>query len=293
MAIFQGSGVALVTPFTAEGAVNYKRLEELIEFQIENKTDAIISCGTTGESATMTDAEHKEVIAFTVKKVAGRVPVIAGTGSNDTAYGINLSVEASKMGVQGLLCVTPYYNKTTQKGLYEHFMAIADAVDIPIILYNVPGRTSMNLLPETVEKLSKHPNIIGIKEASGDLSQMLEIVRRCGKDFDVYSGNDDIIIPTMSIGGQGVVSVLANVAPKETHDMAWAYMEGRYEEGLALQLKYKKLINLLFVEPNPMPVKYALKAMGMDEGHLRLPLTTPSPETKKKIDEELATLGMV
>lgn len=293
MTIFKGSGVALVTPFKEDYSVDYERLEDIIEFQIENGTDAIISCGTTGESATLTDEEHLEVIRFTAEIVNKRVPVIAGTGSNNTEHGINLSVEASKFGVEGLLSVTPYYNKTSQKGLYEHFKMTAEAVDIPIILYNVPGRTSMNLLPETVYELSKIDNIIGIKEASGNLSQMIEIVRLCGTDFDMYSGNDDIIVPTMSIGGKGVISVLANILPTETHNIVDSYLQGETDRSLSLQLKYKELIDYLFVEPNPIPAKYAMKLIGKDCGRPRMPLTTPSQATIDKLEREMKKLGII
>lgn len=261
MTIFKGSGVAIVTPFNEDGTINYEELARLLEFQIENQTDAIIIAGTTGEASTLTDEEQLALIDFTVKKVDGRIPVIAGTGSNDTRHGISLSVEASKLGVDGLLMVTPYYNKCTQGGLIKHFTAMAEKVDVPIILYSVPGRTQVNIEPETVYELSKVDNIVGLKDATGDLAYAVEVMRLCGPDFALYSGNDDIIVPILSVGGVGVISVLANVVPKETHDMVDFYLQGRVKESAALQLKYKPLIDALFAEVNPIPVKKALELM--------------------------------
>lgn len=295
MTIFQGSAVAIVTPFNddPQKTVNYDKLGEIIEFQLENNTDAIVICGTTGESATMNDEEHLQVIKYAIDKVAKRVPVIAGTGSNDTAHGVRLSVEAEKMGADALLHVTPYYNKTTQKGLKEHFRAMADAVNIPIILYNVPGRTSMNLLPQTVFELSSHPNIVAIKEASGDVAQAIEIRRLCGDTIDIYSGNDDIILPLNVIGAKGVISVLANICPQETHDMCQTYFDGDIQGSQDLQINYKKLIDALFKEANPIPVKEAMNLMGMGVGPVRLPLTSPAESTVAFLKEAMAEMGLL
>lgn len=295
MTIFQGSAVAIVTPFNddPQKTVNYDKLGEIIEFQLENNTDAIVICGTTGESATMNDEEHLQVIKYAIDKVAKRVPVIAGTGSNDTAHGVRLSVEAEKMGADALLHVTPYYNKTTQKGLKEHFLAMADAVNIPIILYNVPGRTSMNLLPQTVFELSSHPNIVAIKEASGDVAQAIEIRRLCGDTIDIYSGNDDIILPLNVIGSKGVISVLANICPQETHDMCQTYFDGDIQGSQDLQINYKKLIDALFKEANPIPVKEAMNLMGMGVGPVRLPLTSPAESTVAFLKEAMAEMGLL
>lgn len=289
--LFEGSGVALVTPFI-NGEVNYKKLEELIEWHIQNKTDAIIICGTTGESATMTDAERKEVIKFTVDKVANRIPVIAGSGSNNTAYSIELSKYCQKVGADGLLIVTPYYNKTTQDGLLEHYKAIANSVDLPIILYNVPGRTGVNIKPETVKKLSEIKNIIAIKEASGNISQVAEIARLCGEEFSIYSGNDDMIVPILSLGGSGVISVVANILPKETHDIVEKYLSGEVKEAKNLQLSMNELINSLFIEVNPMPVKAAMNLMGMDVGKLRLPLTDISQQSLEILSNNMKKYGI-
>ena len=275
--LFEGSAVAIVTPFK-DGKVNYEKMGDLIEWHIENKTDAIIVCGTTGESTTMTDKERKSTIKFIVDKVNKRIPVIAGTGSNNTAYSIELSKYCQEVGADGLLIVTPYYNKATQNGLIKHYTAIADSVDLPIILYNVPGRTGVNITPATVEKLSKIENIVAIKEASGNISQVAEIARLCGEDFAIYSGNDDQIVPILSLGGIGVISVLANVLPKETHDIVEKYLSGDVEESRKLQLSLNELVNSLFIEVNPIPVKAAMNLMGMEVGELRLPLTDISEQ---------------
>ena len=289
--LFEGSGVALVTPFS-NGEVNYKKLEELINFHIENKTDAIIICGTTGESATMTDKERREVIKFTVDKVDRRIPVIAGSGSNNTAYSIELSKYCQEIGVDGLLIVTPYYNKSTQSGLIEHYKAIANSVDLPIIVYNVPGRTGVNIKPETVKKLSEIENIVAIKEASGDISQVSEIARLCGENFDIYSGNDDMIVPILSVGGKGVISVVANILPKETHDIVEKYLSGDVNESRKLQLGMNELINTLFIEVNPIPVKAAMNLMGMDVGGLRLPLTDISQQSLEVLIDNMQKYGI-
>lgn len=272
MSLFEGSGVALVTPFK-NNKVDYDKLSELIEFHIENNTDSIIICGTTGESSTMSDCEKKETIKFTVEKVGNRIPVIAGTGGNNTSYSIELSKYAEEVGVDGLLLVTPYYNKATQKGLIEHYKAIASSVNIPIILYNVPGRTGVNILPKTVYELSKVENIEAIKEASGNISQVAEIAKLCGDDFYIYSGNDDMIVPILSLGGKGVISVVANILPKETHEIVTKFINGDVLESRNIQLKMLDLINSLFIEVNPIPIKTAMNVLGMNVGNLRLPLT--------------------
>lgn len=283
---FTGSGVAIVTPFH-DNEINYDAFEKLIEFQIANHTDAIIVCGTTGEAATMPDPEHIEAIQFVVDTVAGRVPVIAGTGSNDTAHGVHLSVEAEKLGVDGLLLSTPYYNKCTQEGLYRHFMAYAQAVDVPIIVYNVPSRTGMSISVDTYRRLAQVPNIVGAKEASGDIALAAKIRAACGDDLYLYSGNDDMIVPMLSVGGKGVISVLANVAPQQTHDICALYFEGKQQESLALQLSLMDLIGALFCEVNPIPVKAALDLMGFDVGNLRLPLCEISEKNLVLLKNEL------
>ncbi len=287
MAIFTGSGVAIVTPFTQDNAVNFDKLAELIEWQIQEGTDAIIACGTTGESPTLTDEEHKRVIECAVEVAKKRVPVIAGSGSNDTAYAVQMSIHAEHVGADALLCITPYYNKPTQKGLMANFIAIADAVHIPIIMYNVPGRTGVNLAPETVAKLAEHRNICGVKEASGNIAQVAEIARLVPPDFALYSGNDDMVVPLMSLGGLGVISVVANVAPKDTHLMAKSYLDGNVKKAQELQLAMKPLIDALFYETNPIPVKTAMNLMGLNVGGLRLPLTEMSDANVEKLKKEL------
>ena len=269
--IFTGAGVAIITPFTEDG-INFTELGRIIEDQIAGGTDAIIITGTSGESATMTDEEHKAAIKFAVDQVKGRIPVIAATGSNETAYAVQLSEYAEKAGADALLVVTPYYNKCTQKGLLQHFRAIADHVNIPIILYNVPSRTGVNIKTETYAELAKHPNIAAVKEASGDLSAILKIRAACGDDLAIYSGNDDQIVPILSIGGKGVISVLSNVAPKVTHDICQLYFEGKVKESADLQIGWLDLISELFSEVNPIPVKTAMRLMGYAAGPLRLPL---------------------
>lgn len=293
MSLFQGSAVALVTPFHPDGSVNYEKLAELVEWQIAEGTDAIVACGTTGESSTLDNDEHLAVIECVIKQVGGRVPVIAGTGSNDTAFGVWLSKEAEKLGADALLVVTPYYNKPTQKGLIQNFTAIADAVNIPVILYNVPGRTGVNIDPPTVAELAKHPNICALKEASGNISQVAEIARLVPEDFDLYSGNDDMIVPLMSLGGKGVISVLANIAPRKTHEMAAAYLNGNPTEACKLQLELKPLIDALFCESNPIPVKTALNLMGKNAGPLRLPLTDMADHTLARLSNELKAAGLI
>ena len=268
--IFTGAGVAIVTPMFPDGSINYQVFGELIEEQIKNGTNAIVVCGTTGESATMTDDEHIECIRYAVEKTAKRVPVIAGTGSNDTSYAVMLSVEAEKLGADALLLVTPYYNKTSQRGLVAHFSAIADAVNIPIILYNVPSRTGCSIGIEAYKELSKHRNIVAVKEASGDISFIARI--RAETDLDVYSGNDDQIVPVMALGGIGVISVLSNIAPKLVHDIAEAALSGDYKTASELQLKYLDVTNKLFIDVNPIPVKEAMNLIGKNVGECRLPL---------------------
>ena len=275
--VFRGAGVAIITPFTEDG-INFDELGRIIEDQIAGGTDAIVITGTTGESATMTDAEHKSAIKYAVEKVAGRIPVVAGTGSNETDYAIQLSKYAEKVGADALLVVTPYYNKCTQKGLVQHYTAIADAVNIPIIMYNVPSRTGVNIQVPTYKKLSEHPRIVAVKEASGDLSQIAKIRHACGDELAVYSGNDDQIIPILSLGGQGVISVLSNVAPRETHNICQLYFDGKVQEAAKLQIEFIDLIGALFCEVNPIPVKVAMRMKGYNAGILRLPLSEMEPE---------------
>lgn len=292
MAIFTGAGVALVTPFK-NGKVDFDNYGELIEWQIAEGTDCIVSCGTTGEASTMTDAEQIEVVEYAVKKVNGRVPVIAGAGSNDTNHGVALSKELERVGADALLHVTPYYNKCTQKGYIQHMTAMADNVNIPIILYSVKGRTGFNVLPKTALELSKHPNIVGIKEASGDISQCAEMCRILPEDFDVYSGNDDMVVPLLALGGKGVISVVSNVAPKDTHDMVAKFLEGDVAGSRKLQLDMKPLIDALFAEVNPIPVKAALDIMGKSVMEFRLPLCEPEESTIELLKKELAAYGII
>nr|WP_303230892.1 4-hydroxy-tetrahydrodipicolinate synthase [uncultured Blautia sp.] len=294
MAIFKGAGVAIITPMHEDGSVNYEKLEEILEFQIANSTDAVIICGTTGESSTMTHGEHLKTIKFAVDKVAKRVPVIAGTGSNCTETAIMMSKEAASYGVDALLVVTPYYNKATQKGLIAHYTAIANAVpETPIIMYNVPSRTGCNLQPDTVAALVKNvKNIVGIKAASGDLSQIAKMMSMAGENLELYSGNDDQILPIMSLGGLGVISVLSNVAPKQTHDIVMKFMEGDTREAARLQLEAIPLINALFCEVNPIPVKTAMNMMGMEVGPLRMPLCEMEESNKETLAKAMKDYGL-
>lgn len=293
MAIFEGAGVALITPMKEDGSVNYTKLKELLEFQIANATDAIIICGTTGEASTLSEEEHLECIRYTCEVVAGRIPVIAGTGSNCTASAIYLSKEAEKCGADGLLVVTPYYNKATQNGLKAHFKAIADAVSIPIILYNIPGRTGTRMTPQTVVDLcTEVPNIVGVKDATGDISEVAEVMSLSKGNVDLYSGNDDQITAVMSLGGKGVISVLSNILPKETHDIAVSYLQGDAAKSCELQLSYIPLIQALFSEVNPIPVKRAMNFMGMEVGSLRLPLTEMEEANAKRLLEEMKKAGI-
>ena len=291
--IFTGAGVAIVTPFNADGSVNYDALGNLIEFQIENETDAIIICGTTGEASTLTDDEQIDVIKFTVDKVNKRVPVVAGAGSNDTAHGINLCKRCEQVGADGLLMVTPYYNKTTQKGLVKYYTDIAASVDLPVIMYSVAGRTGLNIAPKTVEELSKIENIVAVKEASGNLSQVADIASRCGDRLDIYSGNDDQVLPVLSLGGKGVISVLSNVAPKYTHDMVMSYINGDTQKATKMQLDCIDLIHSLFSEVNPIPVKEALNMMGLNAGGYRAPLVEMESENKARLEASMKAFGLI
>lgn len=289
--VFKGSGVALVTPMNEDGSVNYQKLGELIDFQINNSTDALVICGTTGESKTLENKEHEEVIKYSIEFAAGRVPVIAGTGSNDTAYSVRLSKFARNAGADALLLVTPYYNKATQKGLVRHFQEIAGNVDIPCILYNVPSRTGMNIELSTYEQLAKIDNIVAVKEASGNISQIAGIAACC--DMDIYSGNDDQIVPIMSLGGIGVISVLANIMPYETHQLCMHMLDGNTDVALKMQLDYLKIINALFCEVNPIPVKTALNLMEMNVGPLRLPLCGMEEHNLNRLKAELKALNLI
>ena len=289
MTLFKGAGVAVVTPFS-DGKIDFPSLARLIDWQIEQGIDAIISCGTTGEASTLNDKEHIETVAFTVKHVDGRVPVIGGSGSNDTAHAVYMSKELENTGVDGLLIVTPYYNKCTQKGLIEHFKIIADSVKIPVILYSVSSRTGVNISPSSVFELAQHPNIKGIKEASGDIAQVVEIARCVSDDFALYSGNDEMIVPLLSVGGAGCISTTANIMPKETHEMVMAYLDGDTEKAKELQLKLKPLIDAMFMEVNPIPVKAALNMMGYIKDEYRLPLCKADNKTLYEIICQLRNL---
>lgn len=291
--VFKGSGVALVTPMHSDGSVNFEVLEEVLEFQIKNKTDAIITCGTTGESATMSDEERAAVIDFTVKKVAGRVPVIAGAGSNSTEHALKMSKRAQELGADAVLVVTPYYNKTSQRGLIRHYSCIADNVDLPMILYNVPSRTGVSIRPETYAELAKHPNIVATKEANGDLSAIAKTIALCGDDLAVYSGNDDQTVPILSLGGLGVISVFANVCPHESHEINVKFFEGDLTSARELFLKSNELMEALFCDVNPIPVKEAMNQLGFNCGSCRLPLISLSAENKAKLVAAMRKLGIV
>jgi len=286
MSIFKGSGVAIVTPFNHKG-VDFEKLKELVEWHIENKTDAIIVCGTTGEASTMSESERKETIKFVVDTVNKRIPVIAGTGSNNTQSSIEMSIYAESVGVDGLLVINPYYNKTSAKGLIAHFKAIADSVKTPIVVYNVPSRTGMNISPKALVELSKLPNIVAVKEASGNISQIAEIKALCGDKIDIYSGNDNEILPTLAISGIGVISVIANIVPKDVHDICELFMSGKIQESQELFLKTIPLTSALFIETNPIPVKTALNLMGKNVGQLRLPLVDMAEDTLKALKTAL------
>lgn len=294
MSIFKGAGVAIVTPFTQDDKVNFEELGKMIDFQIAGGTDAIIICGTTGESSTLTHEEHDECIKFAVEHTAGRVPVIAGTGSNSTAEAIRLSTHAQNNGADALLLVTPYYNKATQKGLIQHYTAIANSVDLPIILYNVPSRTGVNILPQTAVTLAKNvKNIVAIKEASGNISQVAELAAIADGCIDIYSGNDDQVVPLLSLGGVGVISVLSNVMPKLTHDMVMSYLNGDVKLSRQLQLSVMNLNKALFCEVNPIPVKEAMNMMGWNAGAVRSPLCEMEPQHKELLRKELAAMKLI
>lgn len=294
MAIFKGAGVAIVTPMKADGAVDFEQFGKLIDFQIENGTDAIIVCGTTGEASTLTHEEHLETIKYCVEKVAGRVPVVAGTGSNCTETAVYLSTEAEKYGVDGLLLVSPYYNKATQNGLYAHFKTVADAVKVPILLYNVPSRTGCNILPETVVRLCKDTeNIVGVKEASGNISQIAHLAAIADGCVDIYSGNDDQIVPIMALGGIGVISVLSNVAPGQTHEICQKFLDGDVAGSRKMQLDALDLCSALFCEVNPIPVKKALNLMGMNVGPLRMPLTEMEEANAARLEKAMKAYGIL
>lgn len=291
--VFTGAAVAIITPMHADGSVNYEELGRIIENQIAHQTDAIVICGTTGESPALDHEEHTECIRYTVKKVAGRVPVIAGTGSNDTRYAIQLSQQAQEDGADALLLVTPYYNKTSQAGLVAHYTAIANAVDLPCILYNVPSRTGCNLQPATLAELAKLPNINAVKEASGNISQVAEIAELCGENLNIYSGNDDQIVPLMALGGKGVISVLSNVAPQYTHDLCAKWLDGDTAGSLEMQLKALPLCKALFADVNPIPVKWAMNRLGWQAGACRLPLVEPSAAVQERLETAMRDFGLL
>ena len=291
--VFTGAAVAIITPFKEDGSVDYDTFGKIIEDQIAGSTDAIVVCGTTGESAAMPDEEHLAVVEYCVKKVAGRVPVIAGTGTNDTQHCINLSQGAEKLGADALLLVTPYYNKTTQRGLIAHYTKIAESVKLPIILYNVPSRTGLNIAPETLKELSKVENIVAVKEASGNISQVAKIAQLCGDDMTIYSGNDDQIVPLLSLGGKGVISVLSNVAPKQTHDMVASYLAGDVAAACKLQLEAIELVDALFIEVNPIPVKAAMNMLGYNAGGLRMPLCEISDANREVLRKAMVNYGIL
>ena len=294
MALFEGAGVALVTPFKENGEVNYEKLEEIVEEQIAGGTDAIIACGTTGEASTMTHEEHLDVIEYICRVTKKRIPVVAGTGSNCTETAVYLSAEAEKRGADGLLLVSPYYNKATQKGLMAHFTAVADAVKIPVILYNIPGRTGVTIKPETIAALCRDvDNIVGVKEASGNFSAIATLMSLSDGKVDLYSGNDDQIVPLLSLGGKGVISVLSNVAPRQTHDICASYFAGDVKTSASLQLKAIPLITELFSEVNPIPVKAAMNMMGKGVGPLRMPLTEMEPQNQEKLKAAMTAYGIL
>lgn len=291
--MFRGSIVALITPFHEDGSVNYEKIRELIDWHIENKTDAILVLGTTAESPALTVTEEDEIVRIAVEQSAGRVPIIAGSGSNNTMIAVEQSVKFEKMGVDGLLVITPYYNKTNKAGMIHHFKTVADAVNIPILVYNVPGRTGISVTYDVLEEICKHPNIAGIKEASGDMGYACKVSRLLSDDFNMYCGNDDITIPLMSMGGMGVISVLANILPKETHDMVWAYLNGDVKRAAEMQKYYLDFINALFIETNPIPIKEAMNQMGMNVGGYRMPLFPMEEDTKAKLIQTMKDLNLL
>ncbi|HIZ47217.1 4-hydroxy-tetrahydrodipicolinate synthase [uncultured Subdoligranulum sp.] len=291
--VFTGAAVAIITPMYADGSVNYEELGRIIDDQIAHHTDAIVICGTTGESPTLDHEEHIECVRYAVQKAAGRVPVIAGTGSNDTRYAVQLSQQAQQDGADALLLVTPYYNKSSQAGLVAHYKAIAQSVDLPCILYNVPSRTGCNLTPATLAELAKLPNINAVKEASGNISQVAEIAALCGEELNIYSGNDDQIVPMLSLGGKGVISVLSNVAPQYTHDLCAKWFAGDVQGSMEMQLKAMPLCKALFADVNPIPVKWAMNRLGWKAGPCRLPLVEPSAAVQNQLDKALRDFGLV
>ena len=291
--VFTGAGVAIITPMNSDGSVNYDMLGKLIDFQIENGTDAIVICGTTGESSTLSHEEHTEAIKYTIKHTAHRIPVIAGTGSNDTAYALKLSLEAEEAGADALLMVTPYYNKTSQAGIVKHYEYVADRVHTPIIIYNVPSRTGFDIKPQTYYELSKHPMIAAAKEANSNIAALAKTVSLCGDDLVIYSGNDDQITSFMSLGAKGIISVLSNIIPRETHEIAAKFLDGDCKKSAELQLKYLELANALFIDVNPVPVKEALNMMGYNVGGCRLPLTSMNEKDKNTLREVLKKYGLV
>ncbi|MFZ7120046.1 MAG: 4-hydroxy-tetrahydrodipicolinate synthase [Eubacteriaceae bacterium] len=292
MTLFQGSGVAIVTPFNENG-INYSILEKLLNWHVKEGTDSIVVCGTTGETPTLTEDEQKEVIKFTVDVINKRIPVIAGTGSNSTAHVIEMSKYAENVGVDGLLIMNPYYNKSTQRGIIAHFEAVAETVDTPIIIYNVPSRTGINIAPDTIKQLSIIENIVAIKEASSDIVQIAEIARLCGEDFTIYSGNDNQVVPILSLGGKGVISVSANIVPKDMHQMVQLYLDGKVKESLKLQLKMNSLNNALFIESNPVPVKTAMNILDMNAGSLRMPLIQMEEANVEILKKEMKKYGLI
>lgn len=291
--VFTGAAVAIITPMHADGTVNFEELGRIIDDQIAHGTDAIAICGTTGESAALNHEEHVECIRFAVKHTAKRVPVIAGTGSNDTAFAIEISKEAEEAGADALLLVTPYYNKTSQAGLIAHYTAIANAVTLPCIIYNVPSRTGVNLQPATLAELAKLPNVNAVKEASGNISQVADVAALCGEELNIYSGNDDQIVPILSLGGKGVISVLSNVAPQQAHDICAAWFSGDTAKSLELQLKALPLCHALFADVNPIPVKWAMNRLGWNAGPLRLPLVEPSAAVQQSLENEMKAYGVL
>ncbi len=297
MSIFTGAGVALITPMNADGSVNYEKMREIIEFQIKNQTDAIIICGTTGEASTLSHEEHIECIRFCCEVADKRIPVVAGTGSNCTATAVYLSQEAEKAGADGLLLVTPYYNKCTQNGLKAHFTQVAESVNIPILLYNIPGRTGVKIAPETVVSLCRDvKNIVGVKDATGDISEVanvLALAKKEGVEVDLYSGNDDQIVPVVSLGGKGVISVLSNILPRQTHEMVADFLAGDAKKSMEMQLSYFDLIGALFCEVNPIPVKKAMNLMGMEVGSLRAPLTEMEEKNAARMADEMKKAGIL
>lgn len=293
MAIFEGSAVAIVTPFNAKDEVNYKKLEELLNWHVKEGTDAIVICGTTGETPTTSDEEQRQLIKFAVDVINKRIPVIAGTGSNETRQAIEMSVFAQEVGADAVLVMNPYYNKSTQRGIIAHFKAVADSIKIPIIVYNVPSRTGLNITVDTMVELAKIENIVAVKEASGDISQVAEIARLIPDDFAIYSGNDDQVVPLLSLGGKGVISVSANIIPKDLHDMVLYYLDGKVKESLDCQLKMNGLNKALFIEANPIPIKEAMNLMGMEVGHLRMPLLEMEEKNLAILKHEMSAYGLL